>query len=457
MTTSSDPFLADAFFDSPGLLAVRFARRNGSGVDRSLSAFVTSRRPDVTTVVDAGSIAKLIGIGIGVIFIGLPMLRSFTSVEYDSTTYDEPVTVRTQTMDSVRNTAWASGLERLADDLMPQRTDLQPYLVRTLLDVPRDVQARGASADSWMQPRCSDDDAKARERGERLAHLMTSAGAGRELAVILDLPGSESVSAAAGMATRFIPVFTMDNLPHSAGVVPSMRTLESIVYWRPTFVRAQATRSADAPAVFVLDGNRLNPYANEVERFDNRSAVRLPDVDGCKALGITRILYVRGARGNVAERDDLNELFSEFAAAGIEVKHIALESMDPVHQVVEQPVEKTDEQTTKSSSHTTWFWRLYGWYRPSGTTWKPTPDPDAAYRATPRPTMFSHHVTPPGFDGGRSQRDSVITRLVPPPRPVSSGYSGSSSSYRSSSGSSSSSSHNSGGSWSRSTSSHFSG
>ena len=40
----------------------------------------------------------------------------------------------------------------------------------------------------------------------------------------------------------------------------------------------------------MLEGERLAPYHNEVDRLDNRSAAKLPDAAALKLLGVSRIV-----------------------------------------------------------------------------------------------------------------------------------------------------------------------
>ena len=417
MNEAQDPFLAAAFFDAPGLIAVRFARQSGNRV----ASFAAYRRPDVTPAANAFTVVKVVWVGVLVSCVAFPLLRGCADNSHD-TSPSQPVIDNAVTVDSSQSSAWSEGLDRLADDLAPTRADLRPWMVRTLLEVPRELTQRGSATGDWLRPRHGDRDAIAHRQGAALSEMLINAGAGNDLAVILDLSGPSSVAAAAAMAPRFDPVFTMDNLPHPNGVVPSEQTLGAAVYWRTAFTAANGARPADAPAVFLLEGDRLARYDNEVDRFDNRSRARLPDAGGFKALGVSRILYVRQHRGGVAESDDLNALFTELAAAGVVVKHLALDTLD--EPIAAMTADHT--QRTPTPNHT-WFRNNYSWYRPTGWSWNGTPDPDARYRTSPRTTAFSLGGTS-RLDGGLSHRDTAFSRLTPAPRP-SGGNSGSGGSW----------------------------
>lgn len=447
----SDPFFSATFFDAPGLLAIRFSRTASS---RPAATFAAYRRPDTPSGISLGSVAKVVGVGLVIACVGVPWLRG-NAAAGTSSGGKPPVISSPSARDSAESSSWANGLERLADDLSPARADLKPWMVRTLLDVPRELArsggATGSATGGWLQPRYSPADRAAFGQRQRLARTLEAIGADRQMAVILDLPGPTAIAVATALARRFDPVFTFENLPHPAGVVPSAQTLAAAVYWRPQLVAAREARKASAaagtageslPPVFVLEGDRLATYANEVERFDNRSQVRLPEADGLRALGVTRVLYVRQRRGEVAEADDLNLAFTALAAGGIDVKHLALDGLDESEAQVEKGSALSPTTSTSTSNSTAWFWQRYGWYRPVGRQWIELDDPDARYRTSPRTTQFSGISGTSRYDGGNLHRHEVFRRLAPPPPVDSSGGSSSGStsgswsrsSYHSSSG-----------------------
>ncbi|MBA2480730.1 MAG: hypothetical protein H0V44_08710 [Planctomycetes bacterium] len=432
MSDQTATVLVAAFFDGPGLLAVRFTR---AGDLSPVARFATMRPPDASPIGCVG-VAGIVGIGLGIALIAVPVVRSFQKSSQESQagriasesaqSLDRPVIDGRTATDCRQGTAWAGTLGTLADDLAPKREDLHRYAVRTLLDVPREIAASSDPTGGWLAPRCAPSDQTAYEHATRLSAMLTEIGCGPEVAVILDLAGPNAVAAAAAMSANFDPVFTMDNLPHPAAAVPSAQTLAAAVYWRPEFVAAQAKRTRSAPALFVLDGNRLAPYANEAGRFDNRSVARLPDAAGFQALGITRVLYVRARSGEVAESDDLHELFLALGAAGVEVRHLALESAvsGPATLAAEAAQNPQDKGRPGSSFPALWFWYLYGWNRPAGIGSSGIRDGDANYRATPRTTMFSGRPGPSGLDGGQRAHGTVIQglaapRVLPAPSPPS--------------------------------------
>lgn len=406
---SDAAILAAAFHDTPGLLAVRLTHPGRGAV-----AFATSRRPDSGRgKSSSGGCTGLIVVGVAAAMIVFSNLGSCSS---GSDGPAQPVISAAQSADVAGLTSWPDEARDLGDDLAPKRTDLQPWAVRALLDVPRELARRGQATGGWLAPACSPEDRLARDRAWRLAQALRDTGQAADTAVILDLPGPQAVAAAAGMSGVLDPVFTSDSLPHPSGVVPSAQTLASALYWRPVFVSERGQRAADAGPCFILDGARLAPYANEADRFDNRTRARLPGPEALRALGVRRVLYLRPSRGAVAEADDLNELFAALPAAGIEVRHLGLDAVEP-----EEPVER-------SAHHAhTWLWLRTGLGSGSGQ-----PDPDAAYRARPRPVMPLASL-----DGGAAARSSLLDSLATrPPRTTT---------------------RRSGGSWFRSSSSHHHG
>jgi hypothetical protein len=401
----SDALLVAAFFDNPSLLAVRFAQTDAA---TRVARFATTRKPDA--IPGGGGIGIVIMVGMALVGTGFGVVPSCSTSSRAVPAIESAVST-----DCQKSATWIHGLATLGDDLTP-RESLRPWYVRTLLDVPREMSRRGDATGGWLKPRCSSADRAAYRQGMQLAAMLKDAGATKDVAVILDLPGPLAVAAATGMSSIFEPVFTMDNLPHPSGVVPSAQTLAAVVHWRPELVLSRSVRPGEAAPLFVLEGDRLTPYANQSDRFDNRSWARLPDVAGFKALGTSRILYVRQRPGQVAEADDLNQLFIACAEAGLEIKHLALETVERA----EAPPEAASTSSTTDRSHV-WFWRNYGWGHPAGFLRPEARDADALYRSTPRPATQTAPSAFAQFDGGQRRRSEVLDRLIPPVRSSSGG------------------------------------
>jgi hypothetical protein len=337
-------------------------------------------------------------------------------------------------MDARTDTAYVQHLAGLARDLAPRDPRLQPFAVPTLFQ----SLAGGPGSDrlaAAVHPIFTIEMKQAHERGAALADLAAAPGAPRDVALVLDLPGPESVAVAAAIAGRFAPVFIFDNWPHPKAVVPAHNTLGAAVYYRPLFLEANQQRPAGAPPVFVLDSARLTPYRDDPTRFDNRYVVNLPSADQLRALGIKRLLYVRPSGTQLQELDDLNADFVGLDRGGISVDALALNDF--------QRAQLTDGQApaSTSASHAggyyygghpythLLFWNRYGWGpapRLPASRARTSPPPAlparTPYRPTFRPTVFNTRAVggaagvgkqkPSGFgrvsvrspDGGRTVR-----------------------------------------------------
>jgi len=119
-------------------------------------------------------------------------------------------------------------------------------------------------------------------------------------------------------------VFVFDNWPHPSGVVPAHLTLGAALYFLPTFERERLGRLAGTAPMFVLDRQRLAPYADDASRFDNRYFAGLPAPEELRAAGIRHVLYVTPDQQVTMEADDLNDDLVALDQGGIDVKMLAL-------------------------------------------------------------------------------------------------------------------------------------
>jgi hypothetical protein len=141
--------------------------------------------------------------------------------------------------------------------------------------------------------------------GEALARL----AAGRAgLAVLVDLPGPESIAFAAGAVSAFEPILLLDNWPHPYGVVPSHLTLAAMAYYQPRF--AWRHERGHGQPLFVLDRTRVAPYVESSTRFDNRYHARMPSLQNLAKDGAKTFLYVAESPEALKEPDDLNRVLS---------------------------------------------------------------------------------------------------------------------------------------------------
>jgi len=311
-------------------------------------------------------------------------------------------------MDADGGMGWRQGVLTLADDLAPAQPALAPFYVRTLLQAPAEPgNASLRSTLTPVDPAPGDADVL---RGAAIRSLFEAAQMPRDVALILDLDGAQSVAVAAGMAPAFEPVFVFDNWPHPRGVVRSQQALGAALYYRPLFVRLRAQRPAGAPPVFVLDRNRLARYTDEDTQFDNRYVARLPTAVNLEALGIKHILYVTPAQKDSLELDDLNEDFVAYQQA-IDVRTMALTDLE------HPPDAPRTVYYYGGQPHThLWFWHVYGWHGsrvPATGARVSLPDHvsnGAAYRPVSRPTIFSSRVVG-GASGIGRQKPSGFGRV----------------------------------------------
>ncbi len=228
--------------------------------------------------------------------------------------------------------------------------------------------------------------AAARAQGEALARLL--ADPELRVAVVVDLPGPESVAFAAGMAARFEPVLLASNWPHPRGVVPSHLTLSAALALREVWRAARAGRVGAAPPCFILERARLLEPRSGAE-FDNRYLAPLPSAAALRAAAIARVLYVVPDDTAIPELDDLNEDFCAYQAAGLEVRAVAAASFVPGPDGV---VRFGGNPAAEAG-----FWLRYPWRPPPVEAIPSLGFITAGWRPTPRATRFDRRHAPTGF------------------------------------------------------------
>jgi hypothetical protein len=293
--------------------------------------------------------------------------------------------------DADGGSGWKDHVADLSAALEPAPLRLRPYYVPTLFQSLSQPSLRAE-----LEPVHSATGGVAYDRASALAEVLRD-GDSSDLAVILDLPGEDTVAAAAALADQFWPVFGFGNWPHPRGVVPSHQTLGAALYYVPRF-RASASRlSPERPPMFVLDSQRLNPYVDESSLFDNRYLARLPSAENLRGLGIRRLMYVRPPGSDATELDDLNDEFVAFEAAGLDVRFVSLGDF------MQAPSAGPPRYYWGGSPSThVFFWPSYGLRRFDPPT---TPSPGFAPRATrfePRRNLEYRPV----------RRDTMFSRTI---------------------------------------------
>ncbi|HSO32390.1 MAG TPA: hypothetical protein VLT33_07740 [Labilithrix sp.] len=237
-------------------------------------------------------------------------------------------------------------LRSLSTDLSPVQLKLNRYFQPALFDAPDAVPALLSKLEpeeaagfrplaESVQPIYTPAMEAAYARGKSLASLFASlreenlTPAAAKAALIVDLPGPESVAFAAGAASVFDPVFLFDNWPHPRGVVRAQETLSAAAYYQPLFAEARRKVGTNdvRPAMFVLDRRRLTPYTDDATQFDNRYVAKLPvSAAEMRALGADHVLYVVPPHiGPRVELDDVNDELVVYAAGGVDVKALELD------------------------------------------------------------------------------------------------------------------------------------
>jgi hypothetical protein len=225
-------------------------------------------------------------------------------------------------------------LAQMVQELAPRASRHRPFYVQTLFESPTALPKTVAQEDpspivplkSVLHPILTDTMRNAYRRAQLCVESLASAPG---TALVVDLDGQDSVAFAAGACALFDPIFLFDNWPHPRGVVPAHVTLAAAAYYQPLFAKvAETSTGSAAPAMFVLDDQRLAPYSDSAEKFDNRWVARLPSAQALRSLGVGRICYVAPTWRVPLELDDLNDDLVADHASGISILGLDVRSVD---------------------------------------------------------------------------------------------------------------------------------
>ena len=252
---------------------------------------------------------------------------------------------------------------------------------------------------------------EAYSRGLGMKALLKESENPNQTAIVVDLPGPEAVAYAAAMSDYTDVVMTFDNWPHPNGVVPSGQTLGALLYYAEEMTENKAKREKDAPVLFVMDSNRLTPYKDAGNAFDNRYIATMPTAENLKKNDIKGLIYAAPDKSRSTELDDLNEDFVAYRDAGIDITMMPLTDFQPVSQ--ELIAEHGAVENTSSSTHRSYYYGGHPYFSPFFFMYYPMFSPMRSYNygslrqprsvARPsyspktRPTMFSSKTV-----GGRS-------------------------------------------------------
>ncbi|WP_437737553.1 hypothetical protein [Sorangium sp. So ce1335] len=403
MSKLEEPFERAEVVDSPGIVGSRWWHKGL--VDAPKDA---SRRS-----------AIMVALGV----VGLSGVAAALAVVADGCSGDDTEVQRKRALDMQRSFGWSFGaaqesvtfdgeskkpfdkgaLARMSTDLRPADESLRAYYVPSLFEspyaaptlVPEGDPAPVTPLGTVLRPIFTPAMDRAYRSGKALASLLlaarTPSGLRRDIAVLVDLDGPESVAFAAGAAEAFEPVFTFDNWPHPRGVVKAHLTLAAAAYYQPLFARPP---SGPRATMLVLDRQRLSAYSDDATQFDNRYVARLPAADALWARGVRHVLYVVPTEMDAVESDDLNDDLVAYRMRQIDVGMIAA-SVFSADAGEPTPAGATDEWPPyyyggRAATHG-WFWVDYPWGPPPA----PVPvepavrRPGKHYVPTSRATPFS--------------------------------------------------------------------
>ena len=210
-------------------------------------------------------------------------------------------------------------------------------------------------------------------RGETMRRdLLSQVDKGAETFFIADLPGPEAVAFGAAMAgwADVIPGF--ENWPHPYGVVRSHDTLAALMYYAASVEEQKKQLPESAPGLLLLDNQRLAPYTDADDKFDNRYVATVPSATALQQRGVKNIMYIVPSREQKEESDDLNDDFVAYKDAKLKVVLFPLNDFQKVAQQVPRksrmaprvPSRKRAITTVVDSSRIsvfcscTRFWRL---------------------------------------------------------------------------------------------------
>jgi hypothetical protein len=286
----------------------------------------------------------------------------------------------------------------------PRDPQWQPFFVTTLIQ-----SLSQQSLSGQMKPVFTGQMRETYERAEALRNLISQATNPSQTMIISDLPGPQSVALGAAMAdtAQVVPVF--DNWPHPLGVVRSHETLGAMAYYAGEIDEKRSKLKERAPAILLLDSNRLTAYTDQDTQFDNRYLAKLPPADQIKQRGVQQVIYLVKDESQKEELDDINDDLVEWQKQGINVRMLRLSEFKPVEEPTQATVAGTTTTTVQRHYYyggypwgSWWFYNHYGYgypreviiYRdgrnvpiPRPTT-GPTFQPPT-YRPTSRPTVFS--------------------------------------------------------------------
>jgi hypothetical protein len=279
-----------------------------------------------------------------------------------------------------------------------------------------------------MQPVSSRAMNDAYSRGLGMRDILQKSKSPGNIMIVADLAGPEAVAYGAALADVADPIITFDNWPHPLGVVPSHQTLGAMLYYAGEVAKKRDARPDNAPAIFLLDSNRLAPYSDDSDRFDNRYIAKLPTADNLKTLEVTSIMYAVPDERRTAELDDINEDFVAYKDKGINVAMMPLTNFqEPTAEVRDSLARAGAISQNGYGNHsvyyyggspmfTPWFFAYHPFFYPGYSTTFRTRIPEPTihnpnYAPVRRPTIFSSRTVGNKSTGIGKTRPSGFGRV----------------------------------------------
>src|SRR5262245_7165170 len=234
----------------------------------------------------------------------------------------------------------------------PRDPQWQPFFVTTLIQ-----SLSQQSLSGQMKPVFTGQMRESYERAESLRNLISQAPNPSQTMIISDLPGPQSVALGAAMAdtAQVVPVF--DNWPHPLGVVHSHETLGAMAYYASEIDEKRSKLKENAPAILLLDSNRLTAYSDQDTQFDNRYLAKIPPADQLKQRGVQQVIYLVKDESQKEELDDINDDLVEWQKQGINVRLLRLSEFKPV----DEPTQATVAGTTTTTVQRHYYYGGYPW------------------------------------------------------------------------------------------------
>ena len=198
---------------------------------------------------------------------------------------------------------------------------------------------------------------------------------------------------------QLVPDF--DNWPHPLGVVRSHETLGAIVYYAHEIEEKKSKLPENAPAIFLLDSNRLTPYTDQDSQFDNRYLAKLPATDILKARGITQVIYLVKDQNQTQELDDINDDMVEWQKNGIDVRMLRLSEFKPYDEPVQAAATGANTQPVVHRNYyyggnPLWTWLFFSHYLYRAPR-EVVVVRDGYTRSIPRPSSLPTTFQPPNY------------------------------------------------------------